>query len=215
MTSVFGQQQQNFASFVHNSTGVVPNYAFPSSFPSNPTNFTEVRPMKRYLEDPNYVSEFSPTEKKALYEKRISDSFGGIQLGGDSSSNSPLVVEQQENDDFIEIPEIETDQFVDEPLVEEPEDEFDVSLSDELRYYIQSMKNVPLIPQKHKKGNELVLYNPADEIKSRITEVIDDDAQLDDLDLPEVSAPSSDSSQGAANSVDEETMEVDESMDID
>ncbi|KAI6205414.1 hypothetical protein M3Y94_00789400 [Aphelenchoides besseyi] len=214
MTSVFGQQQ-NFVSFAHNSTGVVPNFTFPSSFPSNPTTLTQNRPMKRHLEDPTYVSEFGPTEKKALYEKRISDCFDGIQLSGDSSSNSPLVVEQPENDDFIEIPEIETDEFVEEPLVEEPEDEFDLSLSDELRHYIQSMKNVPLIPQTRKKGNELVLYNRADEIKSRITEVTDEDAPPDDLELPNVSAPSSNSSQDSESLVDVETMEVDESMDID
>lgn len=60
------------------------------------------------------------------------------------------------------------------PYVEEPEDAGQIVLSDELQNYLNRMKREKLLPVRHQ-TNQLVLYNPADSIRSRIVEITDAD----------------------------------------
>ncbi|KAI6244107.1 hypothetical protein M3Y99_00081200 [Aphelenchoides fujianensis] len=187
--------------------------------------------MKRHLDE---VAEVEPSEKRPHYEKRISDSFDGIQLGGDSSSNSPLVAdppaEEELDIDFSEIPDFDDESPGEEPVVEEPEEGGGVELSSELRDYLQRQKARPLPPQavsNRKPARNSCCSTERTRSKSRITEVTDDDLDLEnDDENPDVCFASSTSSSSSSPRIspppddpneptEEEEMEVDEQMDVD
>jgi len=141
--------------------------------------------MKRPMCD-RYDEDCFPSEKKAHYEERISNDFNDIRIEDASSSggtSSPLIVEQPDFDDLDDAFDKPTtsDEWSDSaPVVEEPDEFADVVLSDELRDYIKLMKRENFLPTKAKDGREIVLYNSGDDIRSRITEVTDEDYEVQD-----------------------------------
>lgn len=68
-------------------------------------------------------------------------------------------------------------------VVEEPDEpEVELQLSEELRKYMERMKNEPLLPRRPKTtGTELVLFSPSSDINSRISEVLDEDVEFDEV----------------------------------
>jgi len=144
------------------------------------------RPMKRPMgdkEDEDYI----PVEKRVHYEEKISNDFNDIRIEDVASSSggtsSPIIIEQQDLDDLDEAFDIPTtsDESNDcAPVVEEPDEVTGVVLSDELRDYIKLMKRENFLPSKAKNGKELVLYNSGDDIRSRISEITDEDYDIPD-----------------------------------
>jgi hypothetical protein len=103
-----------------------------------------------------------------------------------------------------------------EPFVEEPEDGGQIVLSDELQMYLNRMKREKLLPVRQQ-NNQLVLYNPADSIRSRIVEITDADDnsnEEDHLNQPTVESVAT----SPEHNEDDEMFDVEEAeerMDID
>jgi len=141
--------------------------------------------MKRPMSE-RYDEDCVPSEKRVHYEEKISNDFNDIRIEDASSSGgtcSPLIIEQPDFDDLddgIDVPTT-SDESVDYgPVVEEPDEATDVVLSDELRDYIKLMKRENFLPAKAKSGREIVLYNRGDDIRTRITEITDEDYEVRD-----------------------------------
>lgn len=109
----------------------------------------------------------------------------------------------------------------DEPefYVEEPPEPGQLVLSDSLHDYLKRMKSEHIIPIRPK-NNELVLYTPADAIRSRIVEITDADHSGDESEEPpkvetHTSTPAASPTRGVQAEMEDEKLEGMEQMEID
>jgi hypothetical protein len=216
----------NFYQSQNISAAATSNY-FPQTFnniippsPSN-SNTTQYNPhhhhptdsvaMKRRREN----DESEPLPKRPHYEERIAHRFNSMDLSNENPV-SPIDI----MDDELEINEVDpeildadpqpfTDDFEEEPIIEEPEDEDRIVLSAELHRYMKNANEHNILSKFHKKplGNELILWRPisnplsssASSMNDRITEINDDEVVDDGIsdaiaEFPDESSSSSRSS---------------------
>jgi len=152
---------------------------------------------------------------KKRYEQ-ISDEFTNFNI------NSPIIEEIDDNAIDEELPTVSGTSSEEEDVldcfVEEPDEGGQLVLSDSLLDYLKRMKHEKVFPIRSKDGKEIVFYNPADSIRSRIVEITEvDDDQLKE----EENEPITESKSAVAASpvcLDEEEMidnEEEEQMEID
>uniref|UniRef100_A0AC35GN29 Uncharacterized protein n=1 Tax=Panagrolaimus sp. PS1159 TaxID=55785 RepID=A0AC35GN29_9BILA len=182
----------NFYQSQNISAAATSNY-FPQTFnniiPSSPSNIA----MKRRREN----DESEPLPKRPHYEERIAHRFNSMDLSNENPV-SPIDI----MDDELEINEVDpeildgdpqpfTDDFEEEPIIEEPEDEDRIVLSAELHRYMKNANEHNILSKFHKKplGNELILWRPisnplsssASSMNDRITEINDDEVVDDGI----------------------------------
>uniref|UniRef100_A0AC34F2Q6 Uncharacterized protein n=1 Tax=Panagrolaimus sp. ES5 TaxID=591445 RepID=A0AC34F2Q6_9BILA len=138
------------------------HFELPSSLHSSSSPHDSVA-MKRRRE----ADDSEPLPKRRHYEERMSQRFDSLDLSNENPLPPIDIMEDELEINEID-PEILSDspqsivEDLEEPIIEEPEDEDRIVLSDELHRYMKNANEQNILSKFIKKpsGNEIVLWRP-------------------------------------------------------